>query len=98
MSYYDSYSRSSDSHNKKVEYNWLGFCISLVLCIAAFTGIWFLALPAWNFQSVGLWFYLIISIGATALISTGIGGITDEAWLPTKISTWIALGMVAIFW
>lgn len=97
MSYYDSYSRSSDSHNKKVEYNWLGFCISLVLCIAAFTGIWFLALPAWNFQSVGLWFYLIISIGATALISTGIGGITDEAWLPTKISTWIALGMVAIF-
>ena len=94
MSYYDSYSsRSSDSRNK-VEYNWLGFFISLVVCIALFTGIWFLALPAWNIQSVGLWFYLIISIGATALISTGIGGITDEFWLPSGISGIVAGVMV----
>lgn len=97
MSYYDSYSRSSDSRNTKKEYNWLGFSISLVLCLAAFTGIWFLALPAWNIQSIGLWFFLLIAFCATTLISTGIGGMIDEVWLPTKINGWIALGMLAVF-
>ena len=89
MSYY-SYNSRNDYH-----YNWIGFAISMVVCIALFVGLWFLLLPAWSFQSVGCWFYLIISVCATALISTGIGGLGNEEFLPTGISG-IVTGVLAV--
>lgn len=89
MSYYSNY----NSRNE-YSYNWLGFGISLILLAALFVGIWFLCLPAWSFQSVGMWFYVILAFAACAIIPTAIGGTGNDEFLPTGITAIIAGVMV----
>ena len=76
-------------------FNWLGFSISLVIFAALFVGIWFLCLPAWTFQSAGMWFYIILAFAACAIIPTAIGGTGNDEYLPTGITAIIA-GVLAV--
>ena len=55
------------------EFNWVGFGISLIVCLVIFAISWYFLLVPLNIHSHGLWLTLIIGLGATALISIAIG-------------------------
>ncbi len=79
------------------EFSWLAFAISLTVCLGTCAFIWYLALPALTLASPGFWACIILMGGASAMLSTWIGGISEEFYWPLGISSLATLALLLIF-
>lgn len=78
-------------------FNWGAFIITLVVCLAIMAGIWYAVIVPINIHSHGFWWYTIIGLGASAILSCAIAEQEEYDFSRTGIVALVVLGF-GILW